>query len=177
VAAAQSPGAGDRHVVIAVLRNQDEICLLRRSVDVAFDSGRWHGITGYLPVDAAPAKHALAEVHEETGFDARSVTAVRPSVPISIQDQSLRWVVHPFLVDVSTRAITLNWENDASCWVGDITQFTGPTVSWLHCALRALGLRYCEPCLDHRECQLGSGSGGRASGASLQIREDPRLEG
>ncbi len=113
-----------RHVVTCFLRRkdargEDAILILRRSGRVGTYQGRWAGVSGYLEGDD-PLAQALVEIAEETGLSADDVTLVKAGEPLPVDDRArgLRWVVHPFLFDVTTeKPPALDWENTEARWI------------------------------------------------------------
>ncbi|MEF8814550.1 MAG: NUDIX domain-containing protein [Halovenus sp.] len=104
-------------VVTAFLRNRGSVLVLRRSDDVGSYAGRWGGVAGHAEGD--PARAVREEIREETGLEADAVSLVRRGDSFAVTDTDLetRWVVHPFLFDVSTRDVETNWETTAHEWV------------------------------------------------------------
>ncbi len=121
-----------RRVVTCFLRRRDagggdEILILRRSGRVGTYQGCWAGVSGYLEGDD-PLARALVEITEETGLSAGDVTLVRAGEPLPVDDRArgLRWVVHPFLFDVTTeKPPTLDWESTEARWIApaDLIQY------------------------------------------------------
>jgi len=102
-------------VVSAVLRNRGRILIVRRSEAVGSLRGRWSAISGYLEGRENPKARALREVREETGLRGAKFRTVGRSV--LARDKARVYVVHPFLFDVSTRRVRLDWENVEYRWV------------------------------------------------------------
>ncbi len=102
-------------VVTVFLRYRDKVLVLKRSMGVGTYRGRWAGVSGYIEAWETPLEAAEREVREETGVSKAAL--VREGRPLSIKDQDRRWVVHPFLFDVSTDKLTLDWEHDDYRWM------------------------------------------------------------
>ena len=109
------PDLEARFVVTAILRNRGRILIVRRSEAVGTFQGRWSAISGYLEDGDRPEHRARQEVWEETGIRTAALRASRP--PILARQDSVVYVVHPFLFDVSCRRVRLDWENAAHRWV------------------------------------------------------------
>lgn len=131
--------SGERRTVVAVvLTHAGRLCLLRRSRDVGSDSGRWHCVTGYLPIGADPREQALAEVREETGLDRRQLGALVAGRTLELLDESRRrWTVFTFSCEVSDPHLRINWEHDAFAWVARSSQGRD-VVPWLHDVMAAV---------------------------------------
>ncbi|QCW03470.1 NUDIX domain-containing protein [Natrinema pallidum] len=116
-----SPTAHDEasasHVVTAFLRTRGEVLLLRRSDAVGTYKGQWGGVSGFA--EGRPDEQVRAEIREETGLEAASVSLVRAGRPVEFVDPALEreWIVHPYLFDCETREIELSEEHDAAEWV------------------------------------------------------------
>ena len=120
------PKVQEQGVVTAFLRNRGRILVLRRSRRVGSFRGRWSGISGYLEGSEATVDRARIEIAEETAIRrARLVAAGRP-----------RWTrhgdvvfrVHPFLFEVASRAVRLDWENVEARWLPPASVATLNTV-------------------------------------------------
>lgn len=111
------PSAVETPVVTCFLRNRGEILLLRRSGSVSSYQDRWGGVAGHIDDDDAEAS-ARREIEEETGLG-RSAVLVRRGESFPVEDEELgkRWMVHPFLFDVSDRKFRLDWESVEAAWV------------------------------------------------------------
>ncbi len=99
--------------------------------------GRWAGVSGYLEGDD-PLAQALVEIAEETGLSAGDVTLVRTGEPLPVDDRArgLRWLVHPFLFDVTTeKPPTLDWESAEARWIAPADLIEYDTVPLLKEAL------------------------------------------
>ncbi|MFC7021211.1 MULTISPECIES: NUDIX domain-containing protein [Haloarcula] len=112
----------ERHVVTCFLRNAGEVLLLCRSDAVGSYRGQWGGVAGHVADDAGrdrdPETAARAEIAEEVGL-AHAVTLVRAgeAFPVADEGRGTRWVVHPFLFDCASRAVTTNEETTEVAWV------------------------------------------------------------
>jgi predicted aconitase with swiveling domain len=102
-------------VVTAVLRNGGRILIVRRSEDVGSFRGRWSAISGYVEGREDLKARALREVREETGI--RQARVRGTAVPALARDEATLYVVHPFLVDVPSRRVRLDWENVEHRWI------------------------------------------------------------
>jgi ribose 1,5-bisphosphate isomerase len=116
-----------RAVVTCFLRHEGAVLLLERSDAVGSYPGRWGGVAGHATPRAAdgsdterdPDGVARQEIHEETGLTSEDVALVRRGEAFDVvdSDAGIRWTVHPYLFDVTTREVTTNWETSAAEWV------------------------------------------------------------
>ncbi len=109
------PDLRARPVVSAVLRNRGRILIVRRSEDVGSFRGRWSAISGYLEAREDPKDRARREVREETRL--RGLVLRAAGSPLLARHESTIYVVHPFLFDVPTRRVRLDWENVDARWI------------------------------------------------------------
>jgi 8-oxo-dGTP pyrophosphatase MutT (NUDIX family) len=128
------------HIVLAVVRHGDRICVAQRSQRVATSRGLWSVVTGYLEPGVEPQDQAWSELSEELGLP-RSVLVLRrrlPGVPLTSPGSGKAFVVHPFLFDSTSREVVLNWENDAVQWVDPDWLDQAWCVPWQAALVRAL---------------------------------------
>lgn len=126
-AACLGPAMVDAEAVVTVfLRNGGDVLLLRRSDAVGSYPGRWGGVAGHVAPrgDEAsgersdPDVAARREIREETGIDPATLAFVRAGEPFRVADPDHgTWLVHPYLFDCPTRAITTDEESDEAEWV------------------------------------------------------------
>ena len=123
----------ERPVVACFLRHGDKICLLKRSQAVDSAPGRWHCISGFVEPGVEPLEQALAEIGEETGLEGEAIQLVAAPPPIRIErpSQGWVWIIHPFLFDVASSELRLDWEHDDYRWVEPSKLATSDCVPWL----------------------------------------------
>jgi 8-oxo-dGTP pyrophosphatase MutT (NUDIX family) len=110
-------GVAPTRVVASILADEGRTCLLRRSNDVGWDRGKWHCVTGYLPPLVAPLEQALLEIYEETGLTRSQLRLLRYRRPPRLVGGGSAWLVFPFLFQVSSTRLSLNWEHDEYRWI------------------------------------------------------------
>ena len=105
------------HVVTAFARHDGNVLLCQRSEHVGTYTGQWGGISGYAEGD--PDEQVFVELQEEAGFDRDAVDVVRAGATVDVHDDDLgtHWVVHPYLMDVDDRDVTLSEEHEVAEWV------------------------------------------------------------
>jgi len=119
----------EKHVVTSILRNRGKILLLRRSTKVGSYRGQWAGVSGYIEHGEDDRSAAVRELSEEIGNgDLKPTKRLEPQ---RFRDSEVVWCVHPFLFDVDSRDISIDWEHDAFEWVSpeDVSRY--PTVPGL----------------------------------------------
>ena len=109
----------ERSVVACILRHAGRIALLKRSQAVGSSPGRWHCVTGFVDEGRGPLEQALTELHEETGLAGGVVWLVAAPPPIRIErpHQGWVWVIHPFLFEIDSPDLRLDWEHDEYRWI------------------------------------------------------------
>ncbi len=134
----------DAHeVVTCFLRNRGRILLMRRSAKVGSYQGTWASVSGYVEGKEVPIERAMAEIKEEAGVEAPRLAAA--GEPVYARDKNLLFIVHPFIFDVPTREVKLDWEHAQYRWVQPSQIPKYPSVPKLHdaylSALKALPAR------------------------------------
>lgn len=103
------------HVVTVFLRNGTDVLLLHRSDAVGSYAGQWGAVAGHAEGD--PDTLARTEIQEETGFE-DAVEFVRRGDAFAVHDDEHgTWIVHPYLFDCNSRAVTANEETTEYEWV------------------------------------------------------------
>jgi predicted aconitase with swiveling domain/8-oxo-dGTP pyrophosphatase MutT (NUDIX family) len=105
----------ERHVVTSILRWKGRVLLLKRSPKVGSYAGRWAGVSGFIREHETDEEAALRELHEEAGL--RHIRPSRRLEPMRFRDASTVWCVHPFLFEVRSGKVEIDWEHDAFEWV------------------------------------------------------------
>lgn len=109
------PEVTAKPVVSAFLRNRGRFLVVQRSQEVGTFQGRWSAVSGYVEGDEDPKERARIEIQEETAI--RASRFRRAGTPLYTRHGTTAFVVHPFLFDVATRAVKLDWENVEFRWV------------------------------------------------------------
>ncbi len=109
------PDVRARPVVSAVLRNRGRILIVRRSEAVGSFQGRWSAVSGYIEGREDPRDRAVREVREETGL--RRLVHRATGQPVLARTDGTAYLVHPFLFEVPSRTVRLDWENVDHAWI------------------------------------------------------------
>ena len=112
-------------VVTCFLRNRGRILLLRRSAKVGTFQGTWAGVSGYIEGDEVFLERALKEISEETGM--ADPELVSTGEPIYARNGNRLFIVHPYIFEVTTRDVHLDWEHAEYRWVkpAEVSTFKG----------------------------------------------------
>ena len=168
------PEVTERPVVTAFLRNKGRILIVLRGERVGSFRGKWSGISGYIEGDEPALRRARQEVREETGIREARLVARGPVIRTRLE--STVFAIHPFLFDVPTRRVRLDWENVEARWVrpGDLEGV--PTVPRLREVLASVLL---DPTpggrgLGRPPSRAGAADARRGSRGSRRTRESRR---
>jgi len=95
------------------------ILLLKRSLGVKTNKGKWAGVSGYVEVGETPLDTAYKELGEEIAARPGLVRLVREAEPLTFLDteHDTTWVVHPFLFDDLGIEVVLDWEHTEFRWI------------------------------------------------------------
>lgn len=104
-----------KEVVTAILKRGNSILIVKRSHRVNTFVGKWSGISGRM--ESTPLESVLREIEEETGISPTDMTLLKEGKPILAQGEAITFKVYPFLFEVKTKTITLNWENTQFKWI------------------------------------------------------------
>jgi predicted aconitase with swiveling domain/ADP-ribose pyrophosphatase YjhB (NUDIX family) len=109
------PDVQAKPVVSAFLRNRGRFLVLRRSDRVGSFQGRWSAVSGYIEGREDPRHRALEEIREETRLTGARFR--KAGEPLMTRLGNTAFVVHPFLFDVASRRVRLDWENREYRWI------------------------------------------------------------
>lgn len=109
------PAVAERPVVSAFLRNRGRFLVVRRGDQVGSFRGRWSAVSGYIEGREDPRDRAAQEIREETGI--KGARFRKAAEPLYTRDGATAFIVHPLLFDVSSRHVTLDWENVEHRWI------------------------------------------------------------
>ena len=104
-----------KEVVTAILKRGNSILIVKRSHRVNTFVGKWSGISGRM--ESTPLESVLREIEEETGISPTDMKLLKEGKPILAQGEAITFKVYPFLFEVKTKTITLNWENIQFKWI------------------------------------------------------------
>lgn len=107
-------------IVTSFVTNDRKILILKRSNKVKSMKGLWGGVSGIIEENEEPLERAKIEIFEETGISGESVRLLRAGreMPVSSpQYPDHQWVIFPFLFEVESPKILLNWENQSYAWI------------------------------------------------------------
>ena len=106
-----------RAVISCLLKNGDDILILKRSKHVGSFQGYWSCISGYLEKGENPVQTAFREVFEETQIQENQISKHTYAGPFYPETEEVIFEAHWFLLESKTKEITLDWEHDECQWV------------------------------------------------------------
>ena len=105
-------------VVTSVLKNQNEVLVLRRSKEVKTMQEKWAGVSGYLEKNEDLLSRALIEIYEETRINKDELVLRKIFDRSNVQiHNELMINIQPFCFVSSTRKVVLDWEHSDYSWI------------------------------------------------------------
>ncbi len=107
-------------IVTSFIKNNNKLLILKRSDKVKSMKGLWAGISGIIENDEEPLTRAKIEIFEEVGITENEITLIKSSEEMRInspQYKNHKWEIFPFLFEVNSPVIKLNWENSDFKWI------------------------------------------------------------
>lgn len=102
------------HVVSCFIKRNEKILLLKRSEKVRSYRGKWATVSGYVEKNEMPEETALKEIREEVGIGAK---LIKKGEIIHVKDKEGNWFVHPFLFEIRSGNIKIDWEHTEYRWI------------------------------------------------------------
>ena len=102
------------NVVSCFIKKDGKILLLKRSENVRSYRGKWATVSGYVEKNEMPEETALKEIREEIGVE---VKLIRKGKIIHVKDKEGNWFVHPFLFEIKSGNIRIDWEHVEYRWI------------------------------------------------------------
>ena len=105
-------------VVTSVLKNQNEVLVLRRSMKVKTMQDKWAGVSGYLEKNEDLLSRALIEIYEETQINKDELILRKIFDQLNVQiHNELTIIIQPFCFLSNTRKVLLDWEHSDYYWI------------------------------------------------------------
>ncbi len=105
-------------VVTSVLKNQNEVLVLRRSMKTKTMQEKWAGVSGYLEKNEDLLSRALTEIFEETRINKDELILRKIFNQLNVQiHNELMIIIQPFCFISNTRKVVLDWEHSDYCWI------------------------------------------------------------
>lgn len=104
--------------IVAFLKFNDEILLLKRSNKVNSRKNKWGVVAGYLDEIKPVIKKATEEIEEETGIGKENFSAITKNKVFEFEMNGVKYHSHPVLVDLKSKPdVELSWEHTEYQWV------------------------------------------------------------
>ena len=105
-------------VVTSVLKNHNEVLILRRSKKVKTMQEKWAGVSGYLEKNEDLLSRALTEIYEETQINKDNLTLRKIFNQLNVHiHNDLMIIIQPFFFVSKTRKVILDWEHSDYYWI------------------------------------------------------------
>lgn len=107
-------------IVTSFIKYNDKFLLLKRSDKVKTMRGLWAGVSGIIERDEEPLARAKIEIFEELGLAEDKIKILKSAKKLKVhspQYENHEWEIFPFLFEVKSPSIKLNWENSEYKWV------------------------------------------------------------
>ena len=105
-----------KNVVTCFLKHNSQILILRRSHNVGSFRGKWAGVSGFI--ESTPDEQAFTEIAEETRLSRDDVELVKKGLPLGVEGEGRRWIVHPYLFNITEKdKIEMDWEHNELKWI------------------------------------------------------------
>jgi 8-oxo-dGTP pyrophosphatase MutT (NUDIX family) len=105
-------------VVTSVLKNQNEVLVLRRSMKVKTMKEKWAGVSGYLEKNEDLLSRALIEIYEETRINKDELILRKIFNQFGVQiHNELMIIIQPLCFVSNTRNVVLDWEHSDYYWM------------------------------------------------------------
>ncbi|MEM5872054.1 MAG: NUDIX pyrophosphatase [Candidatus Aenigmatarchaeota archaeon] len=133
----------ERKVVVCFLKFKDKILLVKRSDKVSTYPMLWGTIAGGIEENEKPLERAKKEIEEETGLKRSDMKLLKKGKPFVYIDRNIKikWIIHPFLFEIRTDKIKLDWEHESMQWIRPENLKRYKTVPKLDESLRRVLLR------------------------------------
>jgi len=131
-----------KKTVTSILRCYGKILILKRSDKVRYHQGLWEGVAGHVEKDDAVDERAIMEIEEETGLKREQLRMIKRGEPFAVRDKNIgtEFLVHPYLFDVETNKVTIDWEHTEYVWIVPQDIYDYQFVPDLDRTLRAVGI-------------------------------------
>lgn len=107
-------------IVTSFLTNNKKILILKRSDAVRSMKGLWGGVSGKIEADEEPLERAKTEIFEEVGATHEAIKLLKSADRMFVSSTKFpdhRWEIFPFLFQLRSEKISLNWENTSYRWI------------------------------------------------------------
>lgn len=107
-------------IVTSFVSSQDKVLILKRSEKVKTMKGLWGAVSGIIEGNEEPLDRAKIEIYEEIGVKSDIIRLIKAGKDLTISSPQYpdhQWHIFPFLFEMQTTKISLNWENSSYKWI------------------------------------------------------------
>jgi len=107
-------------IVTSFVSSQDKVLILKRSEKVKTMKGLWGAVSGIIEGNEEPLDRAKIEIYEEIGAKPDIIRLIKAGKDLTISSPQYpdhQWHIFPFLFEMQTTKISLNWENSSYKWI------------------------------------------------------------
>jgi 8-oxo-dGTP pyrophosphatase MutT (NUDIX family) len=127
-----------RPVISCLLKNKDEILILKRSCQVGSFQGYWSCISGYMEKEEDPLETAYREVFEETKIPKEEISNHFLDGPFYSEAEDVVFEAHWVLMETKIKRIVLDWEHESCQWINSKKIPDVKVVPWLPTLIKYL---------------------------------------
>ena len=127
-----------RPVISCLLKNKDEILILKRSCQVGSFQGYWSCISGYMEKEEDPLETAYREVFEETKIPKEEISNHLLDGPFYSEAEDVVFEAHWVLMETKIKRIVLDWEHESCQWINSKKIPDVKVVPWLPTLIKYL---------------------------------------
>jgi 8-oxo-dGTP pyrophosphatase MutT (NUDIX family) len=106
-----------KNIATSVIISEDLILILKRSDNVGTYKGMWACVSGYVEKGETPDEAAIREISEELSLKREDYEFIRKGEVLHARDKETMWRIHPFLFEVKSGSIKLDWEHLEFKWI------------------------------------------------------------
>lgn len=128
-------------IVTSFVTNNKKVLILKRSNKVKSMKGLWGAVSGIIEGNEEPLVRAKIEIYEETGLNLSKTHHIKSGKDMlisSAQYPDHQWHIFPFLFEIESQRIKLNWENTQYQWISPDEMHKYKTVPSLYEVLLSL---------------------------------------
>jgi len=106
-------------VINCVLKYENKLLVVQRSMKLNFYPGYWNGVSGFLDDRRSLNQKVSDELREELGIAKTKIKKVQLGEIFDQEEPKYKktWIVHPVLVEVTIDKIKLDWEAKNYKWL------------------------------------------------------------
>lgn len=126
-----------KEIIVAIVKYNNKILILKRNLTKRFDPGKWEFISGFMNNEQNLKDFAKERALYETDLDVRYI---KQGTDFKINDKYGQWLIHPFLFSSDSDRVKLKEDHETYRWIemNELSNFN--TVSQLSKNLTALNL-------------------------------------